>query len=303
MSRNTTAQPGPVAHGICVVLCLLLTLCLLVTGLALPAVRLLTDRDFDLSVAQDTAVVDAQYARIGEKIDALAAQYGFEPKTVMDLVTRERLLDYHAQMVDWLLNLTQPDAVYTAPSFEVEGLVDAIKEDETFQESTPSASRTSVARDKIAVKVCSIVEEAAVPLRLSLISLALGKVLPQLEVSRYAAYLPYVRWALAAVLLILMGLMALVMHKRTAKSLLYIGSGCAAGGLLLLIVGVLIAYANLSAGAAAYSALLGMQLRTLLNALGRPYFAKAVILLAAGLVLIGVHQHRMKALYTAQEAA
>lgn len=61
-------------------------------------VRLLTDRDFDLSVAQDTAVVDAQYARIGEKIDALAAQYGFEPKTVMDLVTRERLLDYHAQM-------------------------------------------------------------------------------------------------------------------------------------------------------------------------------------------------------------
>ena len=46
-----------------------------------------------------------------------------------------------------------------------------------------------------------------------------------------------------------------------------------------------------------------MQLRTLLNALGRPYFAKAVILLAAGLVLIGVHQHRMKALYTAQEAA
>ena len=302
MSRNTTAQPGPVAHGICVVLCLLLTLCLLVTGLALPAVRLLTDRDFDLSVAQDTAVVDAQYARIGEKIDALAAQYGFEPKTVMDLVTRERLLDYHAQMVDWLLNLTQPDAVYTAPSFEVEGLVDAIKEDETFQEST-SASRTSVARDKVAVKVCSIVEEAAVPLRLSLISLALGKVLPQLEVSRYAAYLPYVRWALAAVLLILMGLMALVMHKRTAKSLLYIGSGCAAGGLLLLIVGVLIAYVNLSTGAAAYSALLGMQLRTLLNALGRPYFAKAVILLAAGLVLIGVHQHRMKALYTAQEAA
>ena len=251
MSRNTTAQPGPVAHGICVVLCLLLTLCLLAAGLALPAVRLLTDRDFDLSVAQDTAVVDAQYARIGEKIDALAAQYGFEPKTVMDLVTRERLLDYHAQMVDWLLSLPQ----------------------------------------------------AAVPLRLSLISLALGKVLPQLEVSRYAAYLPYVRWALAAVPLLLMGLMVLVMRKRTAKSLLYIGSGCAAGGLLLLIVGVLIAYANLSAGAAAYSALLGMQLRTLLNALGRPYFAKAVILFAAGLVLIGVHQHRMKALYTAQEAA
>ena len=303
MSGNTTAQPGPVAHGICVVLCLLLTLCLLVTGLALPAVRLLTDRDFDLSVAQDTAVVDAQYARIGEKIDALAAQYGFEPKTVMDLVTRERLLDYHTQMVDWLLSLTKADAVYTAPSFEVEGLVDAIKEDETFQESTPSASRTSVARDKVAVKVCSIVKEAAAPLRLSLISLALGKVLPQLEVSRYAAYLPYVRWALAAVLLILMGLMALVMHKRTANSLLYIGSGCAAGGLLLLAVGVLIAYVNLSTGAAAYSALLGMQLRTLLNALGRPYFAKAVMLLAAGLVLIGVHQHRMKALYTAQEAA
>ena len=303
MSRNTTAQPGPVAHGICVVLCLLLTLCLLAAGLALPAVRLLTDRDFDLSVAQDTAVVDAQYARIGEKIDALAAQYGFEPKTVMDLVTRERLLDYHAQMVDWLLSLPQADAVYTAPSFEVEGFVDAIKEDETFQESTPSASRTSVARDKVAVKVCSIVEEAAVPLRLSLISLALGKVLPQLGVSRYAAYLPYVRWVLAAVPLLLMGLMVLVMRKRTAKSLLYIGSGCAAGGLLLLIVGVLIAYANLSAGATAYSALLGMQLRTLLNALGRPYFAKAVILLAAGLVLIGVHQHRMKALYTAQEAA
>lgn len=303
MSRNTTAQPEPVAHGICVVLCLLLTLCVVAAGLALPVVRLLTDRDFDLSVAQDTAVVDAQYARIGEKIDVLAEQYGFEPKTVMDLVTRERLLDYHAQMVDWLLGLTQADAVYTAPSFEVEGLVDAIKEDETFQESTPSASRTSVARDKVAVKVCSIVEEAAVPLRLSLISLALGKALPQLGVSRYAAYLPYVRWAFVAMALVLLGLMALVMHKRPVKSLLYMGSGCAAGGVLLLAVGVLIACAKLPAGAAAYSALLEMQLRTLLNALGRPYFAKAVVLLAAGLALIGVHQHRMKALYAAQEAA
>ena len=57
------------------------------------------------------------------------------------------------------------------------------------------------------------------------------------------------------------------------------------------------------ANVALVSAAPRQEITALLNALGRPYFAKAVILLAAGLVLIGVHQHRMKALYTAQEAA
>ena len=108
MKTRIPGMPGPLAHCLCVVLCLGLTVLLTLMGVAFPTVRLLTDQGLHLSIAQADAVIDAQYARIGEAVDALAQKYPFEPKTVMDFVTRDRLEDFNAQVVHWWMACCRP---------------------------------------------------------------------------------------------------------------------------------------------------------------------------------------------------
>ena len=303
MTNKLRGMPGPAAHVFCILWTLLLTAVLLVTALAFPAVRLMTDRDWNVKLAKDSAVVDAQYAAIGETVDALAEKYSFEPNTVMDLVTRESIEAYAEKLVDWRLALLTADADYTVPAYQVEGLTDAIKADETFQAATDKNRRTSVARDTITVKVQRTVEETVAPLRLSLIALALGKALPVLNLSRFTPYLPYAPYMLLGVSLLLAGLIALTAHKRLVKAALYIGSACTASGLLLAAVGVLLALANVPQLVGAYSAMAGMQVETLLRALAWGYVVQCGVLLIVGLLLIGVHQRGMQPLYRAAEQA
>lgn len=294
MRNRIPGMPGPAAHVLCVIVCLALTALLTLTGIAFPAVRLVTDRALHLSVAQQDAIIDAQYARIGEKVDALAEKYPFEPKTVMDFVTRQSLMDYNAQVVDWWMSLLGEDPSFTAPSYAVEGLLEAVKADETFRAGVPETSWTATARDKIVKGVEDIVTQTVTPLRLSLISLALPQVLAKVDAPALMGYAPYLPWALALVCLALSGLMALFTHKRMIKGVLYMGSACGAAGVCLGALLGLLAWLDLPGRLAGSSALLGMQLQALLQALALPFGLTALGLLALGLALIGAHQYRMR---------
>ena len=291
MKKTLQGMPGPLAHACCALLCLLLTAALLAMGLAFPLTGLLCSRGLNLAMAQDSALISAQYARIGAQVDELAQRYPFEPKTVMDRVTPALLTDYAAALVDWRLGLLQPEADFDPPAFPLEGLVDAIKADETFRAATPEAQRTTVARDQIAAQVEKIVAQAAAPVRLSLLSLVLAQALPRL--APWTHYVPYLPWALALCAGLLMGLMALCAHKRVIRGVLYMGAGCAAAGLCLAALGAWAALARLPQALAAYSQLLGLQLALLLRRLAWPYGGLALGLMILGLGLIGVHQRRM----------
>lgn len=296
MKTRIPGMPGPLAHCLCVVLCLGLTVLLTLMGVAFPTVRLLTDQGLHLSIAQADAVIDAQYTRIGEAVDALAQKYPFEPKTVMDFVTRDRLEDFNAQVVHWWMGLLQADPVLTAPSYDVEGLLDAVKADETFRAGVPESSWTATARDKIVQGVQDIVVQAVTPLRLSLLSLGLGKALSMADVPTLRGYLPYLPWALLAACVLLAGLLLLCTHRRMIKGVLYIGSACGAAGICLGVIMGAVAYLDLPGRLAAASALLSMQLRLLLQSLALPMGLTALGLLVLGLMLIGIHQHRMNRL-------
>lgn len=296
MKTRIPGMPGPLAHSLCVVLCLVLTVLLTLTCLSFSAVRLLTDQALHLSVAQQDAVLDAQYARIGEKVDALAQKYPFEPKTVMDFITRDRLMAYNAQVVSWWMGLLHADPVWTAPTYEVDGMLDAVKADETFRAGTPESNWTATARDKIVSKVQEIVTQAVTPLRMSLVSLGLSKALSAADVPTLSSYLPYLPWALLAASVLLMGLMALCTHKRMIKGVLYMGSACGAAGICLGVFMGAMAYLDLPGRLASASALLSMQLRLLLQRLALPMGLWAVGLLVLGLILIGIHQYQMNRL-------
>ena len=296
MKSRIPGMPGPAAHILCVIACLALTVLLTLTGIAFPAVRLLTDQALHLSVAQQDAVVDAQYARIGEEVDALSQQYPFEPKTAMDFITRDSLLDFNAQVVRWWMGFLQADPALDAPRYEISGLMDAVKADETFRAGVPQTSWTATARDKVVKNVEDIVTQTVAPLRLSLISLGVLGLLSKVDVPALASNLPYVPWALLAVCLLLMGLMVLFTHKRMVKGLLYIGAACGASGLCLGALLGVTAWLNLPGYLAASWPLLAMQLRLLLQNLALSTGLTALALLVLGLALIGVHQHQMNRL-------
>lgn len=74
--------------------------------------------------------------------------------------------------------------------------MDAVKADETFRAGVPESSWTATARDKIVQGVQDIVVQAVTPLRLSLLSLGLGKALSMADVPTLRGYLPYLPWAL-----------------------------------------------------------------------------------------------------------
>ena len=143
------------------------------------------------------------------------------------------------------MGLLQADPVLTAPSYDVEGLLDAVKADETFRAGVPESSWTATARDKIVQGVQDIVVQAVTPLRLSLLSLGLGKALSMADVPTLRGYLPYLPWALLAACVLLAGLLLLCTHKRMIKGVLYIGSACGAAGICLGVIMGAVAYLGL----------------------------------------------------------
>ncbi len=294
MKTRIPGMPGPVAHLLCIITCLVMTALLTLMGIAFPAARLLTDRSLHLSVAQQDAVLDAQYARIGDKVDALAAQIPFEPKTAMDHVTRQDLATYNAQVVDWWMGLFRENPELTAPAYTAEGLLEDVKADETFRAGVPETSWTATARDKVIKGVEDIVTQAVTPLRLSLVSLGISQALARVDAPALTGYLPYLPWALLAASLLLAGLMALFTHKRMIRGVLYIGTACAASGLCLGALLGTFAWLDLPARMTDFSALLALQLQLLLSKLAIPFGLTALALFVLGLVLIGCHQRRMR---------
>lgn len=304
MTNKLHSMPGPVAHILCVLTSLALTLLLIFTGVMFPLTAVLTQRELNLRVAQSPAVLDAQYARIGEKVDALAAKYPFEPKTAMDLISRQQVAAYSAQVIDWRLGLLKPDADPAFPRFTQAGLLEAIQADETFRAQTPADQRVSVSRDRITAGVEKIVTETVAPLRMSLLSLALSRLLPRLEASGILPLLPWIPWLLSALCLALAGLLALLTHKRMVKGVLYMGSACMAAGLCLGAWMGVLAGLDLPARLSAYSAMAALQVHALLNTLALPCLLGVLALLLLGAALVGIHQHRMARLrLTLTEAA
>ena len=277
MSGRIPGMPGAAAHVLSAVLALVLTLCVMLAGVGGVLSAVTGSVALHESVALAAPVLSAQRARIDGKVAALAERYGFDPATVNALVTDKALRAYNQE----------------APAWPTQELTDAVMADPLFQESTPSGRRRSVARDSVAAGVAQAIQESVLPLRTSLISLALSQVLPRVDVPRYVACVRYLPWAAAAAAAVCAALMALAMAKRPVRCLAYLGGGLAAGGLCLLLAAAAAAAFDLPGRIAEVSSILSLQAEALLAHLGLGLGIGAGICLAVGLGLMGVHQHAM----------
>lgn len=293
MNERIPGMPGAASHMLAAVLALLLTLCVLLCGVSCAAKAVLSDAALHERVALSAPVQAAQRARIGGKVAALAENYAFDPETVSGFITDERLAQYNRDVIAWWMGLMGEEPVLKAPSWPTDGMLEAVMDDPLFQESTPSGRRKAVARDQVTAGVAQAIQESVLPLRATLISLALSKVLSRVDVPGYMAYVPYLPWMAAAAAVLCAALMLLAMGKRPVRALAYIGGGLAAGGLCLLCLMAATAWFDLPGQVAQVSAILSLQAETLLGLLGRGMGLLAGGCVALGAVMIALHQHAM----------
>ena len=295
--------PGRLAHTLAILLTLLMTLTVFCAPLLWQGVRLLTDENLHESVALDSAVTDAQMVRITNMVEDLAAEQSFDPATVLALVTPDAVRAYNGEVIRWWMGLLQPDPVLTAPEWDAEAIQEAVRADPLFQEAVSSTLRRVTARDKVASPIAETIQSTVLPIRDQLVTLAMPKVLEKVDVPRLIALADKAPLLLAGVSVLLALLVLILMHRRLCKGGMYIGSALSAAGLLTLITLGVIALINPAGMIARASSLLAMQAGLLLKKLALPLVIIAVAELAAGLVLIGVHQQRMSRLSSRSLAA
>ena len=289
--------PGHLAHTLAILLTFLMTLTVFAAPLLWQGVRLLTDENLHESVALDSAVTDAQMVRITNMVEDLAAEQSFDPATVLALVTPDAVRAYNVEVVRWWMGLLQPDPVLTAPEWDAEAIQDAVREDPLFQEAVSSTLRRATARDKVAYPIAEAIQSTVLPIRDQLVTLAMPKALEKIteKVDLYgllelAGTAPLLLMGASALLALLV---LALMRRRVCKGGMYIGSALAAAGLLTLITLGTAALINPCAMIAQSSSLLALQAGLLLKKLAMPLVIIAAAELAAGLVLIAVHQRRM----------
>ena len=295
--------PGRLAHTLAILLTLLMTLTVFCAPLLWQGVRLLTDENLHESVALDSAVTDTQMVRITNMVEDLATEQSFDPATVLALVPPDAVRAYNVEVIRWWMGLLQPDPVLTAPEWDAEAIQEAVRADPLFQEAVSSTLRRVTARDKVASPIAETIQSTVLPIRDQLVTLAMPKVLEKVDVPRLVALADKAPLLLAGVSVLMAVLVLILMHRRLCKGGMYIGSALSAAGLLTLIALGVIALSNPAGMIAQASSLLAMQAGLLLKKLALPLVIIAVAELAAGLVLIGVHQQRMSRLSSRSLAA
>ncbi len=282
MKRN---KPALWARMLSWVLSLALVI-LLVGGMALATVQtLLTDTAMHQRVASSAKVVDAQMARIEARVNELAQQHHFMPETVLNLVSREAVAQYGRDVVAWWTGLMGEEPETEIPEFGVSEVQAAVRADALFQAHSSEGLRLRIARDEVAYEVGVAVREAVMPIRASLVELAVPLALSRVELPRLLELLNLAKHALLALSLVLLVLVLLIC--RGPAGLVYAGGAAAAAGLLMLLAMMGAALLDLPGMTRSLSPMMAMQLEQLGAALLTKTLLKAGVALIGGQALAG----------------
>ena len=267
------------------VLALLLALSLTGACALTLAERLLTDQALHEKVALNERVLDAQKTRVEETVRELAAAYGFAPETVLNLITRESLEAYNREIVAWWMGLLGEWPETEAPFPDTSGIEEAVRTDELFRAKTEDFMWRTIARDDVGYPVGKAIQTAAMPFRVSLVSLAMPVVTARVSLPAAIRLLGMARTGLFGASA---GLLALVLLTQGKRRFLFGSAGLLAAFALLATMTAAVLLANLPGAMATYSGLLSLQLGLLGSALLPSVLAAEGALLLVGALLLGL---------------
>lgn len=243
---------------------------------------LLTDQALHERVAQDRRVLGAQSVRIGEMVSEMAERWSFAPETVLDVLAQEGLEAYNREIVGWWMSLMGEEPSLEAPLPDTEAMEEAVRADDLFRENTSEFMRRTIAQDDVAYPIAKAMREIVMPLRVSLISLGMPKVLERVDMPRLIGLLGTAKAALFA---LAAALLLLILFTQGKRRWVRASAGVMAAFIVLAVLTVLAARAP--AAIAEYSQILSLQAGVLASVLAAPVLlTEAGILLASLLLLL-----------------
>lgn len=249
------------------------------------AEALLTDRALHERVATDDRVIDLQMARLDGEIRLLAEEHPFTLETVQALITRDSLRDYNRAAVAWWMGLLGEQPEPEAPFPDTAALAEAVLADELFRENTMEFMRRIVAQDKIAYPIGQTLQETAVPVRVSVIALAMPEVAKRVSIPALMTLLGLVKTGLYAASA---ALLALLLATQGRNRFVFASAGVLAADALLLAMTAAVWLAHPAEVLEGLSAVLALQWRILQEALLPAVLTVEGALLLAGLLLLAV---------------
>ena len=247
--------------------------------------RLMTDQALYARIASDEQVTTAQLARVETTVHRLAETYHFAPETVMDLLSGEQLAAYGQDMAEWWTALLSGTVMTEAPFPDTNAITEAVMTDEQFVASTDSFMLRTVARDNIAYPIGKAIQGAAMPVRVSLLMLAMPRIEKRLDIPALLGQLGALRiilWAASGALL------AVLLLTQGAYRLPTVSAGLLASFVLLAGLTAAVLIADLPGAVAGLSPILSLQMSVLLRALLPGMLLMEAALLAVGLTLLAL---------------
>jgi hypothetical protein len=188
------------------------------------------------------------------------------------------------------MGLMGEDPVMDAPVWPTRDVEQAVREDEGFKANNPADMRRAIARDKVAYQVGQAVRRSVLPLRADILSLLMPKVLEKVSIPTYMRYASMLPAALGGVSLLLAVCVLGLMRKRISCAAMYIGAAVGASGLCALGLCGLFSLLGISGMVGELSLLMAMQLDMLAGKVYLQVGSYALAALAAGMLLIALHQ-------------
>ncbi len=221
----------------------LLAVLLLTAAAALGLAGAATTSAFMRAVYGSPAILTQQQERIGQRAEALAAQWHIAADTLAPYLAGAAEKQAQAMAAWWGELWSDPEADPCMPAYldaaAEREMVNAIMQDEGFRAATDENQRRAIARDEVAYALDEAVCEAVTPLRRSIVELGVSLMMEK-------ASLPQLRQGMliGAAVLAGMGAALLLAARRIAGSALVALTGtmalCAAWVWALDVPGMLV---------------------------------------------------------------
>ena len=285
--RKNTSQRMPAwwVHFPAAVCALLLTALLFGTFLGSLGLQVMTSRNLHERNALARDVVDQQMVRIGEDVNRLAAEYGFDPQDILPLIDRESVENLDREVVKWWTEFAATGRLAEEPYYVLTGADETLKADRGFTEQLESMKVLTTV-DEIISRVNNAVQKSAMLFRALLVETVIrfaGERFNLTEIMKLLRLIPLITGmgSLTAA-----GLIALLMSRKIQTAGQYIGGAMTAAGLLTLLTLLLAKLLGIRQMISEASAALERQYAYLARTLTLEMIAGAVLLLLLGWLLM-----------------
>lgn len=285
MSGDGNKKAFPIERGLAWAATVLLTLFITAAILCTLAVQLLTSAGLHRAIATGDGVVNSETRYIHERIDEMAAEYGFSAERMKEVIGKEEIRQINKEAASWWTALLTEGKAGQVPRWY------SSQVEEILYETMPENNRREDPQT-IASDLMDMVERTVFPLRETLVSTGMDYVEKKADIVSMVRAMRGLPLILLLCCLAAAGAVALLMGREIFRSLKYYGSALAGAGFAIVTTIVIILLLRPAAYIAEASRPLMMEIETIAGRIFMAAGATVAVLLAAGYICLAKYRGR-----------